>query len=95
MKVSFEKSLGGGRWYAWGGAGPEYFWTSDYFRDHSGIGLFGEAGIGYVVNRNFRIRAGVNVHGMDTDVGRRSAADDGESRWLFAIAPVVGLEFVF
>jgi len=35
------------------------------------------------------------VHGMNTHVGRESAADDGESRWLWVVAPVVGLEFDF
>lgn len=95
IKATFEKSFGGSRWYGWVGAGPEYFWTSDYLHDDSGFGVFGEAGIGYVVNRNLRIRAGVNVHGMDTDAGRFSPADDGESRWLWALAPMVGLEFDF
>jgi hypothetical protein len=37
----------------------------------------------------------VNVHGMDTDAARFSPADDGESRWLWVIAPVVELEFAF
>ena len=95
VKASYERSLGGGRWFAWAGAGPEYFWTSDYLHDDSGFGVFGEGGIGYVVNRNLRVRAGVNAHGMNTDVGRTSAADDGDSRWLWIVGPVVGLEIDF
>jgi len=95
LKLSYERSLGGGRWYVWGGVGPEYFWTTDYLDDDSGFGVFGEAGLGYVVNRHWRILAGVNVHGMSTDVGRRSPADDGESRWLWIVAPVVGIQFDF
>ncbi len=95
VKASHERSLGGGRWFAWAGAGPEYFWTSDYVNDDSGLGVFAEAGIGYIVNRNWRIRAGVDVHGMNTDAGRRSIADDGDSRWLWVVSPVIGLEFDF
>jgi len=95
IKLTFEKSFGGSRWYGWVGAGPEYFWTNDYLHDDDGFGLFGEAGIGYVINRHLRVRAGVNVHAMDTSVGRQSPLDDGESRWLFAVAPVIGLEFDF
>ncbi len=95
VKASYERSLGGGRWFAYGGAGPEYFWTNDYLHDDSGFGVFGEAGIGYVVSRHFRVRAGLDVHGMYTDAGRQSPADDGNSRWLWVVAPVVGLEFDF
>jgi len=95
VKATFEKSFGGSRWYGWVGAGPEYFWTSDYLHDDSGFGVYGEAGIGYVVNRNLRIRAGFGVHGMDTDAGRFSPAEDGESRWLWVLAPMVGLELDF
>ena len=95
VKASYERSLGGGRWFAYGGAGPEYFWTSDYLQDDSGLGVFGEAGIGYVLSRNWRVRAGVDLHGMYTDAGRKSPADDGNSRWLLKVAPHVGVEFDF
>ncbi len=95
VKASYERSLDGGRWFAWGGVGPEYFWTTDYLHNDSGLGVYGEAGIGYVLSRNWRVRAGVNAHGMYTDVGRKSPTDDGDSRWLWVVAPVVGLEFDF
>ena len=94
VKATYERSLGG-RFYAWGGVGPEYFWTSDYLDDDSGFGAFGEAGLGFVLNRTWRARLGVNVHGFDSDVARRSPADDGRSRWLWVIAPVAGLEIDF
>lgn len=95
VKASYERSLGGERWFAWGGAGPEYFWTSDYLHDDRGLGVFGEVGIGYLVSRTFRIRAGIDVHGMSTDAGRASSADDGDSRWLWLVAPTIGLEVDF
>jgi hypothetical protein len=95
VKATYERAFGQSRFYWWAGIGPEYFWTEDYIQDDSGFGIFGEAGIGYVLSRNFRLRLGVNVHAMDTDVGRLNPADDGESRWLFVIAPVVELELAF
>ena len=41
------------------------------------------------------LRAGVNVHGMETKVTRRLPANDGQDRWLWIIAPVVEVEFSF
>ena len=95
LEARIERSLGGGRWFAYAGAGPEYFWTSDYLKDDSGFGVFGEAGLGYVLNRNWSVLAGVEVHGMDTDAGRKFASDDGDKRWLWVVAPTVGVEFDF
>ena len=95
VKASYERSLGGGRWFAYGGVGPEYFWTDGYLHDDSGFGAFGEAGIGYRISRHWRVRAGVDVHAMYTDAARRSPADDGNSRWLWTVAPVIGVEFDF
>lgn len=93
-KLTMERGLGGtgSRLYGWGGLGAGAFWTEDYVEDDSGFEAFGEVGVGYVLSRNFRVRAGVNVHGMDTEVTRRNPADDGESRWLWQIAPVLQLE---
>lgn len=95
VKATFEKSIHGSRWFAWGGAGPQYFWTNDFLHNDSGFGVHGEAGIGYILNRNVRIRAGVEANGMSTDVGRQNPADDGDSRWLWLFAPVFGLEINF
>jgi hypothetical protein len=94
VKLTYERSIHG-RWYAYAGAGPEYFWTNDYIDDDSGFGIFAEAGIGYMLTRTLRLRFGVEAHGLDTDVGRQSPADDGQSRWLWLVAPVAGLEFSF
>ena len=95
VKLTYESAIGNSKWFLWGGAGPEYFWTEGYINNDSGFGVYGEAGIGYVFNRNFRVRGGVNVHGFDTDVTRLNPADDGDSRWLWAIAPVIQLEVNF
>jgi hypothetical protein len=84
-----------GKIYGWAGVGPEYWWTSDYLNDDSGFGVFAELGVGYVFNRNIRLRAGVNIHGLDTDVTRVLPANDGDSRWLWVVAPVVELEWAF
>lgn len=95
-KITFEKSFGrSSKFYAWGGLGAGYFTTADYIDDDSGFEIFGEAGLGYNVSRNWRLRAGVNIHGMDTSVTRFSPADDGDSRWLWIIAPVIELEGSF
>lgn len=95
VKLTYESSIGNSKWFLWGGLGPEFFWTEGYINDDSGFGVYGEAGIGYVFNRNFRLRGGVNIHGFDTDVTRRNPADDGDSRWIWAIAPVIQLEVNF
>jgi hypothetical protein len=95
VKVEYERSIANSRFYLWGGIGPEYFWTQDYLHDDDGFGIFAEAGVGYVISQNFRIRAGVNVHGIDTSVGRKFPADDGDSRWLWIIAPVIEGEVNF
>ncbi len=94
-KVTFEGQLGTSRFYWWAGAGPEYFWTEDYLTNDEGFGVFAEAGLGYLINQTFRVRLGVNAHGMDTDVTRKLPADDGQSRWLWVLAPVIELEIDF
>lgn len=73
------------------GAGPEYWWNSDCLRSDSGV--YADAGLGYILSSHTRLRAGVNLHGLSTDTGRQSPADDGDARWLWAIAPVVEIEF--
>ena len=93
VKATYEHSLGGGRLYGWAGAGPEYWWTSDYLHDDSGFGVFGEAGLGYILDSHIKVRAGVNLHGLSTDTGRRDPGDDGSARWLWLVAPVVEIEF--
>ncbi len=95
MKLTYESSFGNSKFFWWGGAGPEYFWSEGYDVNDTGFGIYAELGIGYVVNRSFRIRAGINVHGLDTDITRRDPADDGQSRWLWVLAPVVQLEIDF
>ena len=95
-KFTFERPFGSGsKWYGWAGVGPEYWWTEDYLTDDSGFGVFGELGVGYVLSRNLRLRAGVNVHGLDTDVTRELPVNDGQSRWLWVVAPVVEVELDF
>ncbi len=101
-KLTYERGFGqGSRFYWWGGLGAGYFWTEDYFVDDSGIEGYGEAGVGYVINNNFRVRVGVNVHAMDTNVTRRLAwpvapgTNDRSSRLLWVIAPVGQIEIDF
>jgi hypothetical protein len=48
-----------------------------------------------VISQNFRVRLGVNAHGLDTTVTRENPADDGEGRWLWVVAPVLEVEFDF
>ena len=91
-KVTFGKSFGHSPFYAWAGLGAGYFTTNNYIADDSGFELFGEAGVGYNLTRNWALRAGVNIHGMDTTVTRELPANDGKSRWLWIIAPVIEIE---
>jgi len=94
VKFTYDFPISG-RLYGWAGVGPEYWWTDGYLNEDDGFGVFGELGVGYVLSQNIRLRAGVNVHGLDTDVTRKFPADDGESRWLWVIAPVIEVEFAF
>lgn len=95
-KFTYEKGFGtNSRFFGWGGIGGGYFWTDKYIANDSGPEVFGEAGVGYILNKNWRIRAGVNVHGMDTEVTRRLPVDDGQSRWLWILAPVAEVEADF
>jgi len=95
-KLTYERGFGrNSRLYWWTGFGGGYFTTSKYIANDEGFEVFGEAGLGYVLSRSWRLRAGVDVHGMDTDVTRRLQDDDGQSRWLWIVAPVVEVEFSF
>ena len=92
IKATYEKSFGGSRFSWFAGAGPESYWTEDYLEDDSGFGVFGELGVGFVLSTHWRVRAGFNAHGMDTGVGRKSAADVDQSRWLWVVAPVIEIQ---
>ncbi len=91
-KLTYAKSLGNSPFYVWGGAGGGYFWTEQYIANDSGPEVFLEAGVGFNLGRNWAIRAGLNAHVMDTSVTRRLPANDGQSRILWVLAPVIELE---
>ncbi|MCB9829665.1 MAG: hypothetical protein H6806_07885 [Planctomycetes bacterium] len=96
LKITMERPFGrNSRFYWWAGLGAGYYWTTDYLTDDDGFEGYAEAGLGFLVSRNLRVRAGLNVHGMDTMVTRRDPANDGESRWLWLIAPVIEAELDF
>ena len=95
VKAYYERSFNKGKLYWWVGAGPEYFWTTDYLENDSGFGVYAEAGIGYILSENWRIRAGINMHADYTSVARDLIVDSGKDRWLFTVAPVISLEFDF
>jgi hypothetical protein len=95
VKATFERPFGSSRFYWFVGLGPEFFWTEDFINDDEGFGIFAEVGVGYVINQTFRVRAGLDLHAIDTDVGRLNPADDGDSRWLLVIAPTIGIEIAF
>ena len=94
-KLTYESAFGSSRFYGWGGIGAGYFWTDKYIANDDGPEAFGELGVGYNLSRNWRLRAGVNVHAMDTKVTRKFPADDGKSRLLWIIAPVLEIEASF
>jgi hypothetical protein len=102
VKLTYEKAFSrGSRLYAWGGLGGGYFWTGDYFVNDDGPEAYGEVGLGYVLSDTWRIRVGVNVHAMDTNVTRRLAwpvapgTNDRTNRLLWVIAPVGQIEADF
>jgi hypothetical protein len=94
-KLTWERSIANSKFYFWTGLGAGYYFTSDYVEDSDGFEVFGELGLGYVFNETFRLRAGLNVHGADTDTGRKNFADVGKGRWLWLLAPVAELEVNF
>ena len=63
--------------------------------DDEGLGIFGEVGIGYAISPCWRLRLGVNAHGVDSDATRFDGRLDGRSRWLWTFAPVAEVEFDF
>lgn len=94
-KLTWETSIASSKFYVWTGLGAGYYFTTDFEDDSEGFELYGELGVGYVINQTFRVRVGVNVHGGDTDTGRLSVLDEGRDRWLWLIAPVAELEIDF
>ena len=95
VKATYQSSIGHSAFYGYGGIGPEYFWTQKYIDNDSGFGGFAEAGIGWHFASWGSLRAGVDVHGDSTSVTRKAVADSGQSRFLWTVAPTLGLEFDF
>ena len=95
IKFNYGRSISGSRFYWFVGAGPEYWWTEGYIDDDSGFGIYAEAGIGYRISQNFSVQAAVMAHGMDTEVTRKNPLDDGDSRWMWVVAPTVGVHVHF
>ena len=94
VKLTYQGSFSSS-FFWWLGVGPEFWWTDGYPRDEDGFGFFLEAGFGVNLSGNARIRAGVNMHGFDTDLERLDPADTDNSRFLLVFSPVVQLELSF
>lgn len=95
LKVTYQSSFGGSSFYGYGGIGPEYFWTEKYIDNDSGFGGFAEVGIGWKFASWGSLRAGVDIHGDSTSVTRKDASNSGDSRFLWTVAPNLGLEIDF
>jgi hypothetical protein len=95
VKATYQGSIANSKIYGYVGAGPEYFWTQKYIDNDSGIGGFAEAGLGWRFASWGSLRLGVDVHGDYTSVTRKAIVDSGESRLLWTVAPIVGVEFDF
>ena len=95
VKATWQNSISNSRFYYYVGVGPEVYWTRNYLIEEEGIGGFAEIGLGYVLNKNWRFRAGLDVHALDTKAAQENAANDDSSRLLWVFAPVVGVEFTF
>lgn len=92
-KLTYQRSFGGSRFYGFGGIGADYWWTEDFLVTDSGVGPFGELGLGYVLSQNWKIFGGLNLHGLNTTTGRELLANDEDSRWVWVWALVGGIEF--
>lgn len=95
VKATYERSFSNGRLFGYAGLGPAFFYTNDALEDDTGFGAFGELGLGYRLGRRWRLRAGVEVAGLYTDVTRTNPIDDGERRWLVLVSPVAQVQFDF
>lgn len=95
VKFTYDVPFGSGPFSGFAGIGAGYYWTDKYIANDDGPEIFLEAGVAWHLNRTWAVRGGVNIHGMDTKVTRRSPADDGKSRWLWIVAPVIELEARF
>jgi hypothetical protein len=85
LKAGWESPRGPGdrRPGAFAMAGPEAWWTDGLTDDDSGFGVQAEAGVLWRAGRDAVLRAGVAVHGADTDFA-------GGSFWT--VGPFVALE---
>jgi hypothetical protein len=96
LKVTYEASLDSSSGlYVWFGIGPEYFWTERYTNNDDGFGGMAELGIGYLLSDDVRARLGVSVHGFSSSAGRLNAVNDGSDRFLWTVAPTLGIEIDF
>ena len=95
VKFTYDIPFGSSPFSAFAGIGGGYYWTDKYIANDDGPEVFLEGGVAWNLGRNWALRGGVNVHGMDTKVTRRLPANDGESRWLWLVAPVIELEARF
>lgn len=95
VKFTYDIPFGRGPFSAFAGIGGGYYWTDKYIANDDGPEVFLEGGVAWHLGRNWALRAGVNVHGMDTKVTRRLPQNDGQRRWLWLVAPVIELEARF
>lgn len=95
VKATWQNSISNSKWFYYAGIGPEFYFTQDYLNDDEGFGGFAEIGLGYRLNRHWRIRGGLDVHALSTSAARLSPADDGSNRLLWVFAPVLEVEFNF
>ena len=95
IKATWQNSISNSKWFYYAGIGPEHYWNTGYLVEDDGFGGFAEVGIGYVLNRHWRLRAGLDIHALSTKAAQENAADDGDRRLLWVFAPNVGVEFNF
>lgn len=95
VKATWQNSINNSKWFYYAGIGPEFFFTQNYVADDEGFGGFAELGLGYRFNRHWRVRGGVDVHGLITSAAQKNPADDGDDRLVWVFAPVIQVEFNF
>ena len=95
VKATWQNSISNSRFYYYVGIGPEIFWARNFVVEEEGFGGFGEIGLGYVLAKNWRIRAGLDVHALSTKAAKEDAVNDNSRSLLWVFAPVVGVEFTF
>ena len=78
-----------------GGFLPEWTPTHGHVDTTEALGLFGEAGFGFRMGEDVRLRLGVNVHFLDIGVSLHDPMRDARHKGRWTFSPMGQIEFDF